>query len=303
MPSAHSSFAPVPQAAPGLRSVLGVYQGPPSHWVGDGFEVQNFLPGPQQLVKEASPFLLLDYHPPRVYSPTQQQRGVGAHPHRGFETVTLVYEGALAHRDTSGHSGEIGAGEVQWMTAAAGILHEEFHQRDFAARGGTLHSVQLWVNLPGAHKMDAPGYQALTRETIPELNLDDAGSRLRLIAGEYAGHRGPARSFTPVSLFDLRLAAGAKLPLTLPAAHNLMLLVTGGRIRANGHQARAGELVVLARDGAGLELEALEPSLVLLLGGEPIREPIARYGPFVMNTRAELIQAFEDLEAGRFGQL
>lgn len=285
------------------RSVRGIYQGPAPHMVGDGFKVKNYLPGPHQLVKEVSPFLLLDYHPPLNYPPTQRQRGVGAHPHRGFETVTLVYEGKVAHRDTAGNSGVIGPGEVQWMTAAAGVLHEEFHEKEFAAAGGILHSIQLWVNLPRVHKMDPPGYQALTRETIPEVALDAAGSVARLIAGEHAGVKGPARSFTPVTLFDLRLQAGAEASFSLPTSQNLFLLVTGGSIRANGQRAETGDLVVLAHDGESVTLQADEASMVLLLGGEPIAEPIASYGPFVMNTRAELIQAIEDLEAGKFGEL
>lgn len=285
------------------RSLKGIYQGPPPHMVGDGFRVQNYFPGGNRLVQEVSPFLMMDYHPPREYGPTQAQRGVGAHPHRGFETVTLVWDGYVAHRDTAGNRGVIGPGEVQWMTAASGVLHEEFHEQDFAARGGTLHSVQLWVNLPRAHKMDPPGYQALTSDSIPAVALDEAGSVARLIAGEHRGVKGPARSFTPVTLFDLRLKAGVEESFSLPKDQNLFLLVVSGEIEANGQTVHEQDLAVFGHDGEAVTLKALSDSIVLLLGGEPIREPIASYGPFVMNTRAELIQAIEDLDAGKFGVL
>lgn len=285
------------------RSLHGIFQGPPPHMVGDGFRVQGYLPGPANLVKEVSPFLLMDYHPPHHYGPTQAQRGVGAHPHRGFETVTMVWEGKVAHRDTAGNSGVIGSGEVQWMTAASGVLHEEFHEKEFAAAGGNLHSVQLWVNLPAKHKMDPPRYQALTNDKIAEVAIDQQGSVVRVIAGEYEGVKGPALSFTPVTLFDVRLKAGARATFSLPAEQNLFLLLAQGELEANGHQVRQADLAVFERDGESVTLEARADSLLLVLGGEPIREPIASYGPFVMNTRAELMQAITDLQSGKFGVL
>ncbi|MEZ0374777.1 MAG: pirin family protein [Candidatus Sericytochromatia bacterium] len=285
------------------RGIQGIYQGPPPHMVGDGFRVRGYLPGPERLVQEVSPFLLMDYHPPYAYPPTTAQRGVGAHPHRGFETVTMVYEGKVAHRDTAGNSGVIGPGEVQWMTAASGVLHEEFHEKEFAAAGGILHSVQLWVNLPAKDKMSAPRYQALTNDKITEVALDQAGSVVRLIAGEYAGVKGPALSFTPVTIFDVRLKAGAEATFSLPSEQNLFVLVAQGELSANGSPVQEQDLVVFDHAGESISLKAASDSIVLVLGGEPIREPIASYGPFVMNYRAELIQAIEDLEAGKFGVL
>lgn len=284
------------------RSLKGIYQGPPPHMVGDGFKVRNYFPGGNRLVHEVSPFLMMDYHPPHHYPPTTRQRGVGAHPHRGFETVTLVWEGKVAHRDTAGNSGVIGPGEVQWMTAASGVLHEEFHEREFAAQGGELHSVQLWVNLPRTHKMSPPRYQALTRDLIPEVILDK-GSVVRVIAGEYQGQQGPALSVTPVTLLDVKLSAGREASFSLPENQNLLLLLTSGELETQGQSAKAQELVVFARDGESVSVKALQDSTLLVLGGEPIFEPIASYGPFVMNTRAELIQAIEDLESGKFGVL
>lgn len=284
------------------RSIKGSYQGPPPHMVGDGFKVKNYFPGGNRLVQEVSPFLMMDYHPPYQYPPTTAQRGVGAHPHRGFETVTLVWEGKVAHRDTAGNSGVIGPGEVQWMTAASGVLHEEFHEREFAAAGGELHSVQLWVNLPRTHKMSPPRYQALTHELIPEVKISEQ-SVVRVIAGQYEEVKGPALSVTPVTLLDVKLSAGEEASFSLPDNQNLLLLITQGEIQTQDQSAKTQDLVVFARDGESISVKALTDSTLLVLGGEPIFEPIASYGPFVMNTRAELIQAIEDLESGKFGVL
>lgn len=291
------------------RSLKGIYTGPSPHWVGDGFKVQGFLPGSARLRDEVSPFLLMDYHPPLAYPPTQQQRGVGSHPHRGFETVTLVWEGQLAHRDTAGNAGVIGPDEVQWMTAASGILHEEFHEKTFAAQSGTLHSVQLWVNLPAWHKMDPPHYQALTREQIVEVALDDTspnitGSRVRVIAGEFQGHRGPAQSYTPITLLDVRLNTGSSLEVPVPSAHNLFLLVAqGSLILDTGEVVQAQEMALFHRDGNSIGFSARENSIVLVLAGEPIDEPVVSYGPFVMNTQREILEAFQDFQKGKFGTL
>lgn len=287
-----------------VRPVLDILPVPGHHLVGDGFRVQNYLPGPQRLQAQASPFLLLDYNEPYHFSPSQVPRGVGVHPHRGFETVTLVYEGKVAHRDSSGGGGVIGAGDVQWMTAASGILHEEFHAQDFSEQGGRLHSIQLWVNLPARYKMEPPRYQTLLSEQLGQVALDDQGSVVRVIAGEFAGVKGPASTYTRVHLFDLRLKAGAETRFELPAEDNLLLLVTQGQVQVNGEQVLSfKDMVRFANSPGEVRLEALEDSMLLVLGGEPIREPIASYGPFVMNSKAEIIQAIEDLESGKFGVL
>jgi redox-sensitive bicupin YhaK (pirin superfamily) len=284
------------------RNIRGIYQGPAPHMVGDGFRVRNYFPNQQLPFHAVSPFLMMDYHAPHVYPPTQQQRGVGAHPHRGFETVTLVYEGEVAHRDTAGNSGVIGAGEVQWMTAASGVLHEEFHEKAFAAAGGTLHSVQLWVNLPREHKMSAPQYQAITRDLIPEVAVGKG--LVRVIAGEFQGVKGPARSFTPVTLLDVRLKAGDTFDFSLPNDYNVLVLVAQGKARINGETpAQEQDFVAFDHAAEAIQVTATEDSMLLVLGGEPIREPVASYGPFVMNTKMEIIQAFEDLESGKFGVL
>lgn len=271
------------------------------HWVGDGFPVRSLL-NYNSHGRAASPFLLLDYAGPMEFAPAQKPRGVGEHPHRGFETVTIVYEGEVAHRDSTGQGGVIGPGDVQWMTAAAGILHEEFHSEAFTRNGGTLHMVQLWVNLPARHKMNTPGYQAITAAEIPEVEMD--GGSVRLIAGEFEGKKGPARTFTPMNVWDLRLRAGAKAPLTIPAGWSAVVVVLEGGVRVNGsEEARDAQIVLMERGGGELVLEAEEETAALLLSGEPIDEPIAGYGPFVMNTRDEIRQAFEDFQSGRFGRM
>ncbi len=286
------------------RSIQGIYLPPAPHWVGDGFQVQQLIPGPRHLVQEVSPFLMMDYHPPAYYPPAEKQRGVGSHPHRGFETVTIVYSGKVAHKDSAGNSGIIGPGDVQWMTAASGILHEEFHEQEFTRTGGVLHSVQLWVNLPAKDKMAAPRYQTLLNQDIPVVKLDDQGSILRVIAGEFDQVKGSALTWSPVSLFDVTLQAQGKLKLDLPAEHNVVLLVISGQVKLNNQQsARQQELIVFEHDGSLVKIEAESESQLLVLSGEPIREPVASYGPFVMNTKAELLQAIDDFQSGRFGVL
>jgi hypothetical protein len=227
---------------------------------------------------------------------------VGWHPHRGFETVTLAWEGAVAHRDNAGHAGVIGPGDAQWMTAASGIFHEEYHAEDFARRGGRMHMMQLWVNLPAKDKGAPPGYQPIRREDIPSVERP-GGVVVRVLAGEYQGTRGPARTFTPITMLDARVPAGARLPVTLPRSYNAMAVVASGKVRANGRAAGAGELVLFAGDGDRLEIAAEEDAHVIVLSGEPIREPIVQYGPFVMNTIGEIRQAFLDLQTGGFGPL
>jgi len=285
------------------KEALGVYQPGSTHMVGDGFPVRNLFPS-NDLDREVSPFLMLDYAGPQYFSATDHPRGVGEHPHRGFETVTIVYEGVLAHRDSAGHAGVIGPGDVQWMTAASGVVHEEFHEKGFAKKGGTLHAIQLWVNLPRASKMSAPRYQTILNADIPAINLDGGAGQLRVIAGSYLGHKGPARTFTPVELYDLQLKAGRQAQLSLPEGHNTSVFVLQGRATVNGsHEAGEAELIVCKRNGSRVTIDAKEESRILIMSGEPIEEPIARYGPFVMNTKTELIEAIQDYQSGKMGHL
>lgn len=286
-----------------LKKVTGVYEPGSAHMVGDGFPVRNLFPS-NDLDRAVDPFLMLDYAGPQYFAPTDHPRGVGEHPHRGFETVTIVYEGIVAHRDSAGNSGVIGPGDVQWMTAASGIVHEEMHERVFAKKGGTLHAIQLWVNLPKASKMSAPGYQTLLDKDIPAIELEGGAGRLRVIAGAFREYKGPAKTFTPVYLYDLELSAGHRVPLSLPDGQNTSVFVLQGRVSVNGSRvAGEAELAVLNKNGSQSEIDAHEPSRLLVMSGEPIEEPIARYGPFVMNTREELIQAVQDYQAGRMGHL
>lgn len=285
------------------KNILGIYQPGSTHMVGDGFPVRNLFPS-NEIDREVSPFLMLDYAGPQYFTPTDHPRGVGEHPHRGFETVTIVYEGRVAHRDSAGNAGVIGPGDVQWMTAASGIVHEEFHEKAFAKQGGTLHAIQLWVNLPKASKMSAPGYQTILNEDIPAVDLDGGAGRLRVIAGTFKGRKGPARTFIPVELYDLQLKSGHRVQLTLQSGHNTAILVLQGRVSVNrSPEAGEAELIVCERDGSLVTVEAQEDSRILVMSGEPIEEPIARYGPFVMNTREELIQAVQDYQAGKMGHL
>lgn len=286
-----------------MKNIIGIYTSPRAHWVGDGFPVRTLF-SYDNLGKHISPFLLLDHAGPAEFTPTTARRGVGQHPHRGFETVTIVYKGELEHRDSTGSGGKIGPGDVQWMTAASGILHEEFHSEAFAKSGGTLEMVQLWVNLPAKDKMADAGYQTILNGDIPSIALaNDAGS-LRLIAGEFEGHKGPSRTFTPIDVWDLRLNAGKLLTLDLHEGRNTALVVLRGTIEVNGVESvRQGQLALFDRKCDQLTLQASEDAVVLLLSGEPIDEPIVGHGPFVMNTEQEIHQAFADFQSGRFGQM
>ena len=286
-----------------MKKILGVYTAPRPHWVGDGFPVRTLF-SYDSMGKHISPFLLLDHAGPADFTPTQARRGVGQHPHRGFETVTIVYKGEVEHRDSTGAGGTIGPGDVQWMTAAKGILHEEFHSQAFAKRGGALEMVQLWVNLPAKDKMSEAGYQTILDGDIPSLPLADNAGSLRLIAGEFDGVKGPARTFTPIDVWDMRLKAGRSVTLDLHAGRNTALVVLRGTVRINGTEvAREGQLALFERDGTQLRLESSDDAMVLLLSGEPIDEPIVGHGPFVMNTEAEIAQAFEDFNSGRFARI
>ena len=286
-----------------MKKVLGIHATAPRHWVGDGFPVRTSF-SYKTLGGDADPFLMLDLAGPSPFPPGDLQRGVGQHPHRGFETVTLVYQGEVEHRDSTGAGGVIGAGDVQWMTAGAGILHEEFHSRDFTRSGGTLEMVQLWVNLPARHKSANPSYQSLLNADIPAVSLPDGNGVVRVIAGEYLGSRGPARTFTAMDVLDISLRAGRATDMTLPAGRTVMLVVLRGAVRANGSgPAVAAQMLLLGREGTGLRLEADADSLVLLLSGEPINEPIVGHGPFVMNTAEQVRQAVSDFQSGRFGRI
>ena len=283
------------------KEVLGVYQPGSAHMVGDGFPVRNLFPS-NDLDREVSPFLLLDYAGPQYFEPTDHPRCVGEHPHRGFETVTIVYEGLAAHRDSAGNAGVIGPGDVQWMTAAYGIVHEEMHEKQWAKKGGTLHAIQLWVNLPRAQKMSAPRYQTILNADIPVVEINGGGT-LRVIAGSFQGRKGPARTFTPIELYDIQLKTGVRAALKFPPGHTVSVFVLNGQVTANGSRAGEAQLIVCQREGTQVMVEAHEDSRLLVMSGEPIDEPIARYGPFVMNTKAELVQAVNDYQAGKMGHL
>ena len=274
-----------------------------SHWVGDGFPVRGIF-SYNDIADELSPFLLMDYAGPADFPATTRKLGVGQHPHRGFETVTIVYEGGVSHRDSSGGGGTIGPGDVQWMTAASGLLHEEYHSPDYAAKGGPFEMVQLWVNLPAKDKMSAPGYQGIVADDIPEVALPGNAGTARIIAGNYGDVSGPARTFTPMNVWDLHLKAGHRIALELPEGHTTALFVLRGSLRIDDkHTVRAAELAVMEREGSQLAFDVTDDAIVLLLNGAPLNEPIVGHGPFVMNTREEIIQAINDFNSGRFGQI
>lgn len=285
-----------------LKKVLGVYGAAGSHWVGDGFPVRTIFPS--QGVPKLDPFLMLDYAGPAHFKPSSRPRGVEEHPHRGFETVTIAYQGSVDHRDSGGHSGTINPGDVQWMTAAAGVVHEEMHGKDFTAKGGDFEMVQLWVNLPAKAKMSKTGYQGIISAQIPRVELG-AGAFARVIAGELDGVRGPAKTFTPVNVWDVRLEAGGKGELRLPAGQNSAIVLLRGDVVINGSSTLKGaaQIAPLNPEGESVLLEAKAESLLLVLSGEGLNEPVASYGPFVMNSEAELRQAFEDYRAGRMGHV
>jgi quercetin 2,3-dioxygenase len=283
------------------RSVDQVHASTTFHWVGNGFHVSTYFPSEDVPAERVSPFVLMDYGPPKEFTALAHgKRGVGWHPHRGFETVTLAWEGAVAHRDNAGHAGVIGPGDVQWMTAASGIFHEEYHAEELTRRGGRMHMMQLWVNLPRKDKFAPPGYQPITASEIPNVTI--RGGRVRVIAGEYEGVRGPAHTFTPITMLDVTLNAGAPLGVALPTSYNALAVVAKGRVRAGRVTASVGEFVLFANDGPRLELVSEEDGThVIILAGEPIGEPIVQYGPFVMNTVQEIEQAMRDVQRGKFG--
>ncbi len=273
------------------------------HWVGDGFPVRTLFSYPS-LGPEISPFLLLDYAGPAEFPPTEQRPGVDEHPHRGFETVTIVYAGEVEHRDSSGGGGRIGPGDVQWMTAASGLVHEEFHGRDFRQRGGMFEMVQLWVNLPAKDKMSAPRYQGILNSQIPTVTLPNDQGSVRVIAGEFAGKTGPAHTFTPIHVWDLRLASEKQIELEVPDGYTTMLVVLKGSVHVNGSETiGTAEIGMFERAGTRICLDSAQNATALLLCGEPIDEPIVGSGPFVMNSPQEISQAIADYQSGKMGSL
>ncbi len=287
------------------RNVELIMSPPAPHFVGDGFRVHNFIPGKHGLgMERVSPFIMLDYNSKFYFSPSDKPRGVSVHPHRGFETVTIAYKGRVAHHDSTGNSGIIGEGDVQWMTASSGILHKEYHEETFSKQGGDFQMVQLWVNLPAKDKMSPPKYQAITHDMINRYALPGNTGEVEVISGEYQGVKGAASTFTPVHLFNARLKAGANAEFSFPAHFNTAMVIVEGSVRVNGsEQAPADNFVLFQNDGEAFAVEAAEDALVLIMSGEPINEPVAAHGPFVMNTRAEIVQAFEDFHSGKFGYL
>ena len=286
-----------------MKKLMSVQGNDRGHWVGDGFPVRTLF-FYQDLGKEMSPFLMLDFAGPMQFRVTTERKGVGSHPHRGFETVTFVYEGEVEHKDSTGQGGVIGPGEVQWMTAGAGILHEEFHSAAFARVGGMMQMIQLWVNLPAKDKMTSPGYQPILRQQIPELALANGSGTARVIAGSFGGQTGPARTFTPMQVVDLKLKKGAALTIPVPAGWSTGLVVLHGAVQAqDGAVATDAQMLMYEHAGQDISVQVLEDSVALLLCGEPIDEPIFGHGPFVMNTKAEISQAIEDFNSGRFGRI
>ncbi len=287
-----------------MRKVLAVHDAAPPHWVGDGFPVRSIF-SYDGLGREAlSPFLMLDYAAPRHFDPAAQRRGVGVHPHRGFETVTVVYAGELEHRDSTGNGGRIGPGDVQWMTAASGILHEEFHSERFTREGGLMSMMQLWVNLPAQHKMAKPRYQTILDASIPRIAIGGEAGTLRVIAGEYEGKRGPAETFTSIEVWDLRVAPGKTVTLKTPEGHTTAIVPMQGNALINGGDPTGpSQIAQLAREGGEFTITADGDLMALVLAGEPIAEPVVGYGPFVMNSEREIAAAFADFQSGRFGRM
>lgn len=286
------------------RSVEHIIPPPPAHMVGDGFRVHNFFPGNGIMhMQRMSPFFLLDYGAKIEFPPSDTPRGVGVHPHRGFETVTIAYRGKVAHHDSAGNAGIIGEGDVQWMTAASGILHKEYHEAEWSKLGGEFQMVQLWVNLPARFKMSPPKYQPIRREEFGQFILPDKNGVVEVIAGNFNNTNGPATSFTPIEMYNARLKKGAKLHLSFPENYNTGFMIIEGTVTVNGQTAAADHFVLFANDGTDIYMEATKESIVLIMSGEPIREPIVPYGPFVMNNKQEIVDAYDDWNSGKFGIL
>lgn len=286
-----------------MKRILGVYQNKHMHWVGDGFPVYNLF-SYDRLGQSISPFLLLDYAAPYQFDPTTAQHGVGSHPHRGFETVTIAYQGEVTHKDSSGGGGTIKAGDVQWMTAGGGILHQEFHSPEFAHQGGLFEMVQLWVNLPAHSKMTPAKYQAIEADQIQHITLDDAGSEMRVIAGQYQDTAGAATTFSPVNVWDGTIVKDQEHSFYATEGHTTLLVLLSGQVVLNENQSiEAPSLVVLSREEIDFSIKAEQDSKFLILTGQPLNEPIEGYGPFVMNSKAEIVEAVRDFNSGKFGSM
>jgi len=286
-----------------LRRIEKVTQPGTPHFVGDGFRVHNFIPGTSTM-QRMDPFIMLDYNSKYNFPATDMPKGVGVHPHRGFETVTIAYKGCVEHSDSAGGGGVIGEGDVQWMTAASGVLHKEFHETEWSKTGGEFQMVQLWVNLPAKDKMSTPKYQAISNSEITKIDLPNKAGEIEVIAGDYQGHKGAASTFSPVNMFNLKLKKGAKTQLSFPANYTTaLLMVEGDAIVNENTDALQDHFVMFSNDGESFTVEALNDAIILVLSGEPINEPIAAHGPFVMNTQEELIEAFQDFNTGKFGYL
>ena len=286
------------------KTIEAIVAPPPPHMVGDGFRVHNFFPNNHLIDKKRmSPFFAMDYNAKIEFAPRETPRGVGVHPHRGFETVTVAYHGRIAHHDSAGNSGVIGEGDVQWMTAASGLLHKEYHEREFSREGGLFQMVQLWVNLPAKYKMTPPKYQEISHDKMGKYNLPDGKGVVEIIAGEFKDVTGAASTFTPMHVYNARIKGGAKLELNFPSSFNTGILLVEGKVNINGSSVESDHFVLFKNDGESIEITASEDAVMLVLSGEPINEPIAQYGPFVMNTWQELEQAIEDVNAGKFGLL
>jgi quercetin 2,3-dioxygenase len=285
------------------RSIKSIITAPSHHWVGDGFKVHNFIPS-RVSHDQISPFIMLDYGATTYFEPTETPRGVGSHPHRGFETVTIAYKGRVQHHDSEGNSGVIGTGEVQWMTAGSGILHKEYHEKEWAKQGGEFQMVQLWVNLPAKNKMTKPGYQAITRENIKRVELENEAGYLEVIAGKYGKISGPATTYSDIDLWNVYLTKVSETTITIPYSHNASLLVIEGHIEIDGKKVEAGNMVVFEQDGnETINIKTEKGAIILVMSGEPIDEPIVSYGPFVMNTEEQIVEAVNDFNNGKFGVL
>lgn len=287
-----------------LKKIAKILNPPPVNFVGDGFRVHNFFPGKGEIaLNRMSPFFLMDYAAKHYFTPSEEPRGVGVHPHRGFETVTIAYHGKIAHHDSAGNSGVIAQGDLQWMTAASGILHKEYHEKEWGKMGGIMQMVQIWVNLPAKFKMSEPKYQAINNDQLGKVRLPHNKGEIEVIAGNFQGVQGPASTFTPIEMYNLKLRPLAKLSISLPENYNTGLLILEGNIKLSGFDVHENQFVLFENIGTEIELETIDETIILLLSGEPIEEPIYPYGPFLMNTKQEIIQAYQDLELGKFGYL
>lgn len=285
------------------KTIEAILPPPPAHMVGDGFRVHGFFPGEKISKKRMSPFFMMDYGSKVDFSPSEQPRGVGVHPHAGFETVTIAYHGKIAHHDSAGNSGIIGEGDVQWMTAGAGLLHKEYHEKEFSKTGGLFQMVQLWVNLPAKDKKTKPKYQEVTNEMMGRYLLAEEKGFIEVIAGEYNGTKGPATTFTPMQVYNARLKKDATATLSFPSNYNTGLLIIEGSANINGNAVATDHFVLFKNEGEEIAIEAREDTIILVLSGEPIDEPIAAYGPFLMNTLQEVEEAIESVSRGKFGVL